>query len=118
MALGTAPVVCAGHIHRPCPAASEEVLEDDKVFRAYVLLTASGVASVITATILNGNVTLPSPALFLQHLAMSYGFRAVCKWIPGARWDDWNFLARTTPAPMPEVGPLPEPEPEVCRAAA
>ena len=61
-------------------------MNNDKVFAAYALILVSGVASVITASVMASVAVLPSLAVFLEHLALSLLFRAAYKSIGGFDW--------------------------------
>jgi hypothetical protein len=75
------------------PEAQEETpLSNDKAFAIYALTIFAGIASVVTASLMAGSATLPSPLGVLEHLAMSFGFRAAYKGFGGFSWDDWSLL--------------------------
>ena len=81
-------------------------MDNDKAFTLYALVLTAGVASVITASVMTGITTLPTPTMFLEHLALSLGFRAAYKSIGGFDVSDWTFqgadeaAAEATPAPV------------------
>ena len=66
---------------------------NDKVFAAFAVIIFAGVASVITASIVTGIAAVPSPVSFLEHLALSFGFRAAYKSLGGMSWDDWSITS-------------------------
>lgn len=61
-------------------------MDNDRVFAAYTLTLVAAVASMITASVLAGFATLPSAGVFIEHLAMSLGFRLAYKSIGGFEW--------------------------------
>jgi len=79
-------------------------VNNDKVFTAYALFLVSGVASVITATVMAGVTALPTLAVFLEHLMLSLLFRAAYKSIGGFDWvfflgpDTYTFEAPEAPS--------------------
>lgn len=75
-------------------------MDNDRVFAFYALALVAGVASVITASVLAGVATLPSAGVFLEHLALSFGFRAAYKSLDGFDWvhDLAEFVGLITPA--------------------
>jgi hypothetical protein len=89
----------------PKSVAEEGPVNNDKVFSAYALILVSGVASMITATVMAGVATLPTLAVFLEHLMLSLLFRAAYKSIGGFDWvfflgpDTYTFEPRETPTP-------------------
>jgi hypothetical protein len=66
-------------------------VSNDKSFALYALVLVSGVASVITASVIEGVTTLPSPAVFLEHVMLGLLMRASYKSFAGWSWDDWAF---------------------------
>jgi len=71
---------------------------NDKNFALYAVILVSGVASVITASVLAGFAALPSPAVFLEHVALGLMMRASYKTIGGFDWADWSFTSDRTSA--------------------
>jgi hypothetical protein len=67
-------------------------LDNDKAFAIYALLLIAGVASMITASLVAGFATLPSPIGFVEHLALGLAFRAAYKGFGEFSWDDWSLL--------------------------
>ncbi|MGH0029502.1 MAG: hypothetical protein ACQGVC_06910 [Myxococcota bacterium] len=61
-------------------------MDNDRIFAAYALLLLAGVASVITASVMAGIAALPSAGVFLEHVALSFGFRAAYKSLGGFEW--------------------------------
>ena len=83
-------------------------MDNDRVFAAYALLLVGGVASVITASVTSGIATLPSAGVFLEHVVMSFGFRAAYKSLGGFEWahEAATFIGWITPdadAATPEL---------------
>jgi hypothetical protein len=64
-------------------------MNNDKVFALYACTLIAGIGSVITATVLAGVTTMPSPLVFLEHLAMSFTFRAAYHSFAGPVW--WPY---------------------------
>ena len=93
---------------------------NDRLFIAYVLTLTAGLASILTASVMAGIATLPSPLVLLEHLVLSFGIRATYKWVGGFSWDDWSLTAgRIAEVPAGAATlPLPLPEPELTREAA
>jgi hypothetical protein len=73
-------------------------LDNDKVFTGYALILIAGVASVITSSVLAGFASLPTPAVFLEHVALGLMMRASYKTIGGFDWADWSFTRDRAPA--------------------
>lgn len=61
-------------------------MDNDRIFAAYTLTLVAVVASVITASIMAGFATLPTAGVFIEHVAMSLGFRAAYKSFGGFDW--------------------------------
>lgn len=61
-------------------------MDNDKVFAAYALFLVAGMASVLTASVLSGTATLPSAAVFLEHIALSLALRTAYKSFDGTYW--------------------------------
>ena len=82
-------------------------MDNDRIFGTYALILVAGVASVITASISAGIATVPEAGVFLEHLAMSFGFRAAYKSLDGFDWlhDFAEFLGVITPADAAPVPP-------------
>ena len=82
-------------------------MDNDRIFAAYALILVAGVASVITASVVSGIATLPSAGVFLEHLALSFGFRGAYKSLDGFDWvhDLAEFLGLITPADAVPVPP-------------
>ena len=59
---------------------------NDRAFHYYALFLVAGVASVITASVMAGLATLPTPLVFAEHLALSLLFRASYKSFGGFDW--------------------------------
>lgn len=66
-------------------------MDNDKTFAAYALILIAGVASVITSSVLAGFASLPTPVVFLEHVALGLMMRASYKTIGGFDWADWSF---------------------------
>ncbi len=86
------------------------------MFTAYALVLFAADASLITTMVMAGVATLPTPLVFLAHLAMSLAFRAAYKGIGSFSWDDWSITSSGTA----EVIPVTETaaEPSITRKAA
>jgi hypothetical protein len=86
------------------------------MFTAYALVLFAAVASLITTMVMAGVAVLPTPLVFLEHLAMSLAFRAAYKGIGGFSWGEWTL----TSGGIAEVIPVTEPttEPSITRKAA
>ena len=65
---------------------------NDNAFAVFALILIAGVASVITASVMAGFSTLPAPLTFLEHVALSLGFRAAYKGFGGFDWSDWAVV--------------------------
>jgi hypothetical protein len=61
-------------------------LANDRAFTVYAVTLIAIITSVITATVLAGIATLPSAGVFLEHLALSAGFRAAYHSLGGLDW--------------------------------
>ena len=61
-------------------------MDNDKIFAAYAVLLISGVASVITASVLSGIATVPTVGVFIEHVALSLTFRGMYKSFGGFDW--------------------------------
>ncbi len=61
-------------------------MQNDRAFAIYALIVVSGVASVITASVMAGIATLPTPLVFAEHIALSLLFRASYKSFGGFDW--------------------------------
>jgi hypothetical protein len=100
-------------MHRiaPRPRAAQEItLDNDRVFAAYVVILFPGFASLITASIVTGIASVPSPVSFLEHLALSLGFRAAYKSLNGGfSWDDWSITRGRASAAATELELVGEP---------
>jgi hypothetical protein len=82
-------------------------VKNDKIFAAYALILVGGCASVITASVMAGFATLPTFAVFLEHIALSLAFRAAYKSIGGFDWviflgpDSYTYEPREAPTEDP-----------------
>jgi hypothetical protein len=65
-------------------------LDQDKAFAAYALILIGAVGSLLTAMVLSGVTTAPSPLRFLEHLALGLAIRAAYKSAGGFSWADWS----------------------------
>jgi hypothetical protein len=61
-------------------------LENDRAFTLYALTLIAIIGSVITASVATGIATLPTAGVFLEHLALSLGFRTAYKSFGGFDW--------------------------------
>ena len=70
-------------------------MDNDKAFTIFALLLFAGVASLMTALLANGAPHLPTPLEFVEHAALSFGFRAAYKnGIGGCGAEEWMLWAR------------------------
>ena len=82
-------------------------MNNDRFFAVYALLLVGGVASVITASVMAGVATLPTFAVFMEHIVLSLLFRAAYKSIGGFDWviflgpDTYTYEPREAPAEHP-----------------
>jgi hypothetical protein len=82
-------------------------LDRNKAFAIYALTLIAGLASVITASLIAGFATLPSPMMFVEHVALGLGIRAAYKYIGGADVSDWTFTGEPIPAAVEAADALP-----------
>ncbi len=68
-------------------------VESDKYFSIYMFTIIGGLAAVLAASIQAGYTTLPSPLVFIEHVAMSLTVRAGYKSL-GWDWGPWTFGLR------------------------
>jgi hypothetical protein len=61
-------------------------VESDRAFTLYSVALITIIGSVITASVMSGIATLPSAGVFLEHLALSAGFRAAYHSLDGFDW--------------------------------
>jgi hypothetical protein len=61
-------------------------LANDRAFTVYALTLIAIITCVITATVVTGIATLPTAGVFLEHLALSAGFRAAYHSLDGIDW--------------------------------
>jgi hypothetical protein len=61
-------------------------VDNDRAFTVYALTLIAIIGTVITASVASGITTLPSAGVFLEHLALSAGFRAAYKSFGGFDW--------------------------------
>jgi hypothetical protein len=73
-------------------------VSDDKAFAGYALILIAGVASVLTASVMAGVTSLPSPAVFLEHVALGLMMRASYKSFGGWNWAEWSVTSEPTGA--------------------
>ena len=71
-------------------------MDNDKVFVAYALILISGIASVLTASVMAGIASLPSFMVFAEHVVMSLLIRAAYKSFNRFDWSDWNVFGEST----------------------
>jgi hypothetical protein len=64
----------------------EPEVDNDKAFGLYALALVTGIASVITASLMAGYATLPTAGVFIEHVALSLTFRAAYKSFGGFEW--------------------------------
>ncbi len=51
-------------------------MDNNKAFTTYAILIAAGVLSVLSASVMAGDLVLPTPLVFLEHVSLSLLFRA------------------------------------------
>lgn len=82
-------------------------MENDKYFSIYAFTILGALLAVVSATLQAGFTTLPSPLVFLEHIAMSLTVRAAYKSF-GWDWGFWTFGMGSRPvaeaAPLPATG--------------
>ena len=61
-------------------------MDSNRAFTVYALTLIAIVGSVITASVAAGIATLPTAGVFLEHLALSIGFRTAYKSFGGFDW--------------------------------
>ena len=61
-------------------------MDNDRAFTVYALTLIGIIGSVITASVMTGIATLPTAGVFLDHLALSVGFRTAYKSFGGIDW--------------------------------
>lgn len=68
-------------------------MDNDKAFAIFALTLLLGMASVLTAVMtFTEGASLPSPLVFVEHVAMGLAIRAAYKGFGGFSWDDWSVL--------------------------
>ena len=72
-------------------------MDSTKAFTIYALLLISLFASVITASVMAGMATLPTPLGFAEHLGLSLVIRAAYKSLDGP-YPLFSFLSPATEA--------------------
>jgi hypothetical protein len=85
----------------------EFALDRNKAFTIYALTLIAGVASVITASLMAGFATLPTPMVFVEHVALGLGIRAAYKYIGGFDLSDWTLTGEPIPAAIEAAEPMP-----------
>ena len=68
-------------------------MDTNKAFAVYALTLIAGVGSVLAASVLAGITTAPSPAVFMEHVALGLMMRAAYKSIGGWDWADWSLTS-------------------------
>ena len=68
-------------------------MDNDKALAGYALILIAGVASVLTASVLAGVTRLPSPVVFMEHVALGLMIRAAYKSLGGWNCADWSFTS-------------------------
>ena len=80
----------------------EYPMNNDKLFVAYAMALIALTTSLLTASVMAGVTTAPSPLMFLEHYALGLLFRASYKWIAGTGNIDWPWqtdaVAEAAPA--------------------
>ena len=66
-------------------------MHDDKAFATWATCLIAGAASLVTALVVTGTVTLPTFASFVEHLALGLSIRFSYKWVGGFDWADWSI---------------------------
>ena len=82
-------------------------MDQNKAFAIYSLTLIAGLAPVITASLIAGFATLPSPMMFVEHVALGLGIRAAYKYIGGFDVSDWTFTGEPIPAAVEAADTLP-----------
>lgn len=92
-------------------------MENDKAFAVYALLLIAGIGSLITALLVAGIASLPSPIGFAEHVALSLAMRASYKSFAG--WDpsEWALTSGRPRRPIAEIAPFPSSEGTDAKAA-
>ena len=78
----------------------------DKAFAIYALTLIAAVASVITASVMAGVAALPSPLMFIEHVALGLTIRAAYKYIGGFDASDWTITGELIPTPIAATEPV------------
>ena len=73
-------------------------MQNDKAFAVAAVALIAGLASVLTASVLAGFASLPSPLVFLEHVGMGLLMRASYKAIGGWNWADWTLTSESEEA--------------------
>jgi len=82
-------------------------LDRNKAFAIYALTLIAAVASVITASLIAGFATLPSPIVFVEHVALGLGIRAAYKYIGGFDLSDWTLSGEPIPVAVEAADAMP-----------
>jgi len=75
-------------------------MDRDKAFAIYAITLICAVASVITASVMAGFATLPSPMMFVEHVALGLGIRFAYKWVGGVDVADWTIFGEPIEKPI------------------
>ena len=75
-------------------------MDRDKAFGIYAITLICAVASVITASVMAGFATLPSPMMFVEHVALGLGIRFAYKWVGGVDVADWTIFGEPIEKPV------------------
>ena len=79
----------------------------NSIFVIYALTLIAGVASIITASLMAGFATLPTPLVFIEHVAMGLAIRAAYKYIGGFDLSDWTLTGEPISAATEAAEQLP-----------
>ena len=80
-------------------------MDNDRAFAAYAITLFAVIASALTASVLAGFATAPSPLVFLEHVALGLAIRASYKSIGGFDWADWSVFSDDMAAADTQAGP-------------
>jgi len=81
-------------------------LDKNNTFAAYALILIAGVGSVLTASVLAGITTAPSPTVFVEHVALGLMIRAAYKSFGGWNWADWTVTSEPAGGAIAATGYL------------
>ncbi len=64
-------------------------MSNDRAFMIFAMTLVAGVLSVLTASVMAGMASVPTPVMFAEHLFFTVGFRAAYKALDGPGWWGW-----------------------------